>query len=185
LRGLLIIGSPRQGQNYGGFTTVYDVGGAYASTVVSHGGIVTKIGLDGPPFALEPTRENLQAIWLLVRTLLRKGGRILEPREEENLRGHIRAVYSLPRDVRALRYLMLPPDQQQYLTKWVNDGVYAHVFDNVKDELHLARLQAFDFEGVGDHQDVTEPLLMWLTSRKEVQHSDPQYLHLPKTRFVR
>jgi hypothetical protein len=199
LRGLLIVGSPRQGKTmngnfiidhetkYGGFTTCYDVGGGYNSTVRSHGGLVTKIGLDGPrfaPFALEQTRENLQAIWLLIRTLLRKGGCTLEPREEEGLRDLIAAVYLLPRDSRLLRHVMLPPHQQQYLAKWITVGdrigTYAHVFDNAYDDLQLSRLQVFDFEGVANHPDLMEPMLMWLTSRKEVQRCDNRYLHLPK-----
>jgi type IV secretion system protein VirB4 len=195
LRGLLISGSPRQGKSfngnflidqevkYGGFITVYDIGGAYCYTVLSHGGIVTKIGLDGPrfaPFSLDPTRENIHAIWLLIKALLKQGGCILEPRDEDDLRERIKAVYLLPRDCRQLRYLFLRKEHQQYLAKWVTDRVYGHVFDNLHDELPLAKLQVFDFEGVGEHEDLMGPILTWLTGRKVTQRSDPRYLHLPK-----
>lgn len=195
LRGLLIIGPPRQGKTlvanmiadheakYSGFTSIYDIGGAYESTVRSHGGLTTRIGLEGPRFApwtLPRSKENVHAIWLLVRTLLRKSGRSLSVREEEELRQGIDAIYSLPKESRRLGSLILAPDQMHHLAKWIGGGVYANIFDNTQDDLDLSQMQSFDFQGIQKHPDVLEPVIAWIALRKALQVSDNSLLHLPK-----
>jgi type IV secretion system protein VirB4 len=195
LRGLLIIGPPRQGKTllanmiadheakYGGFTTIYDKGGAYEATVRSHAGLTTRIGLDGPrfaPWALPPSKESVHAIWLLVRTLLRKSGCQLSVTDEEELRKTIDALYSLPPESRRLSSLILPPNQMQYLVKWTGSGVYANMFDNTEDDLDLSNMQSFDFQGIEKHPDLLEPVIAWISLRKALQLSDSRLLHLPK-----
>lgn len=200
VRGLLVIGPTGSGKSMlgnlfvdhdsknGGFTTVYDIGGSYNSTILSHGGLVTRVGLDGPrfnPFSLEPTPKNVRAIYLLILLLLRKGGYAIAPTEERDVFERVKTHYWMEPAVRRLGCFILPDHMMPYLSKWTGEGVYGHIFDNAVDELDLAKFQAFDFEEIGgeqsdDHRDLIEPMLFWLTYLKECQRQKPEYLALPK-----
>lgn len=182
-RGVIVTGEPRRGKTffvnfqvdheakYGGYVFIYDVGGAYENVVLKHGGAVVKIGLRGPrfnPFALENTEENRNQTARLIMLLLQHGGAALKPHDEAGIRKSVDAIYRLddPK-LRRLQWLCLSPELQPYLGKWVEGGVYSRCFDNETDDLQLARIISFDFEGLSgpDRDALMEPLLFWIRLR--------------------
>lgn len=172
-------------QKYGGFSYIFDIGGSYESVVELYGGRVDRIGKDGPrvnPFALEPTESNLKFLYSFVRLLLANGGSELEPEDDDVIHKAVQDMYLLDRENRRLSNLYLPKKLDRYLSKWVRDGVYHAIFDNVEDSLSLSRLQCFDFQGVNNEQyaDLIEPLMIWLLRRINDVLYDPANLGLPK-----
>ncbi len=171
-------------QKYGGFTYIFDIGGSYESVVELYGGRVDRVGKDGPrlnPFALEPTEANLQFLSAFVKLLLTNGGAELSPEDEDAVFKSVRDLYHLPAELRRLGQLYLPPHLQRFLGKWIGDGLYSKVFDNVTDTLSLARVQCFDFQGVTKHYaDLVEPLMVWLLRRIDDVLYDPKNLGVPK-----
>ena len=172
-------------QKYGGFSYIFDIGGSYESVVELYGGRVDQIGKDGPrvnPFALEPTESNLKFLYSFVRLLLANGGAELEPEDDDVIHKAVQDMYLLDRENRRLSNLYLPKKLDRYLSKWVRDGVYHAIFDNVEDSLSLSRLQCFDFQGVNNEQyaDLIEPLMVWLLRRINDVLYDPANLGVPK-----
>jgi type IV secretion system protein VirB4 len=172
-------------QKYGGFSYIFDIGGSYESVVELYGGRVDRIGKDGPrvnPFALQPTESNLKFLYSFVRLLLANGGAELEPEDDDVIHKAVQDMYLLDRENRRLSNLYLPKKLDRYLSKWVRDGVYHAIFDNVEDSLSLSRLQCFDFQGVNNEQyaDLIEPLMVWLLRRINDVLCDRANLGVPK-----
>jgi type IV secretion system protein VirB4 len=172
-------------QKYGGFTYIFDIGGSYESVVELYGGRVDRIGKDGPrvnPFALEPTESNVTFLYSFVKLLLMNGGAELEPEDDDVIHKAVRDMYLLDQENRRLSNLFLPKKLDRYLSKWVGNGVYHAVFDNVEDSLSLSRLQCFDFQGVNNEQyaDLIEPVMVWLLRRINDVLYNPANLGVPK-----
>lgn len=172
-------------QKYGGFSYIFDIGGSYESAVELYGGRVDRIGKDGPhvnPFALEPTENNLKFLYSFVRLLLANGGAEPEPEDDDVIHKAVQDMYLLDRENRRLSNLYLPKKLDRYLSKWVRDGIYHAIFDNVEDSLSLSRLQCFDFQGINNEQyaDLIEPLMVWLLRRINDVLYDPANLGVPK-----
>ncbi|MGB6131916.1 MAG: type VI secretion protein [Acidobacteriaceae bacterium] len=172
-------------QKYGGFTYIFDIGGSYESVVELYGGRVDRIGRNGPrvnPFALEPTESNIRFLYSFVKLLLANGGAELEPEDDDVIHKAVQDMYLLDRENRRLSNLYLPRKLDRYLSKWVREGVYHAIFDNVEDSLSLSRVQCFDFAGVNNEQyaDLIEPLMVWLLRRINDVLYDPANLGVPK-----
>jgi type IV secretion system protein VirB4 len=172
-------------QKYGGFTYIFDIGGSYESVVELYGGKVDRVGKDGPhvnPFALEPTESNIKFLYSLMKLLLTNGGAELEPEDDDVIHKAVQDMYLLDPENRRLSNLFLPKKLDRYLSKWVGEGVYHAIFDNVDDNLALSRLQCFDFQGVNNEQyaDLIEPLMVWLLRRINDVLYDPANLGVPK-----
>jgi type IV secretion system protein VirB4 len=172
-------------QKYSGFTYIFDIGGSYESVVELYGGRVDRIGKDGPrvnPFALEPTESNITFLYSFVKLLLTNGGAELEPEDDDVIHKAVRDMYLLDWGNRKLSNLFLPKKLDRYLSKWVGNGVYHAVFDNVEDSLSLSRLQCFDFQGVNNEQyaDLIEPVMVWLLRRINDVLYNPANLGVPK-----
>ena len=172
-------------QKYGGFTYIFDIGGSYESVVELYGGKVDRVGKDGPrvnPFALEPTESNIKFLYSFVKLLLANGGAELEPEDDDVIHKAVQDMYLLDPENRRLSNLYLPKKLDRYLSKWVGNGVYHAIFDNVEDSLSLSRLQCFDFQGVNNQQyaDLIEPLMVWLLRRINDVLYDPANLGVPK-----
>ena len=172
-------------RKYNGFTYIFDIGGSYESQVELYGGRVDRVGKDGPrvnPFALEPTESNIKFLYSFVKLLLTNGGAELTPEDEDVVYKAVQGMYYLDPKTRRLAFLGLPRHLDRYMSKWVKDGVYANVFDNLEDELSLGRLQCFDFQGVNNAQyaDLIEPLMVWLLRRINDVLYNPANLGVPK-----
>ena len=157
-------------QKYGGFSYIFDIGGSYESVVELYGGKVDRVGKDGPrvnPFALEPTESNIKFLYSFIKLLLANGGAELEPEDGDVIHKAVQDMYLLDAENRRLSNLFLPKKLDRYLSKWVGNGVYHAIFDNVENNLSLSRLQCFDFQGVNNEQyaDLIEPLMVWLLRR--------------------
>jgi type IV secretion system protein VirB4 len=172
-------------QKYSGFSYIFDIGGSYESVVELYGGKVDRVGKDGPrvnPFALEPTESNIKFLYSFVKLLLANGGAELEPEDDDVIHKAVQDMYLLDRENRRLSNLFLPKKLDRYLSKWVGNGVYHAIFDNVDDSLSLSRLQCFDFQGVNNEQyaDLIEPLMVWLLRRINDVLYNPTNLGVPK-----
>jgi type IV secretion system protein VirB4 len=172
-------------QKYCGFTYIFDIGGSYESVVDLYGGKVDRIGKDGPRvalFSLEPTESNIQFLYSFIRLLLTNGGAELEPEDDDAIHKAVQDMYLLDPENRRLSNLFLPKKLDRYLSKWVGNGVYSAVFDNVEDSLSLSRVQCFDFQGVNNAQyaDLIEPLMVWLLHRINDVLYDHANLGVPK-----
>ena len=172
-------------RKYNGFTYIFDIGGSYESQVELYGGKVDRVGKDGPrvnPFSLEPTESNIKFLYSFMKLLLTNGGAELTPEDEDAVFKSVQGMYHLDRQNRRLSNLILPRHLDRYMSKWVGTGVYAAVFDNVADELSLARVQCFDFQGVNNKQyaDLIEPLMVWLLRRIDEVLYNPANLGVPK-----
>jgi type IV secretion system protein VirB4 len=172
-------------QKYGGFTYIFDIGASYESVVELYGGRIDRVGKDGPrinPFALEPTESNIKFLYSFVKLLLTNGGAELEPEDDDVIHKAVQDMYLLDPENRRLSNLFLPKKLDRYLSKWVGNGIYHAVFDNVEDSLSLSRLQCFDFQGVNNAQyaDLIEPLMVWLLRRINEVLYNPANLGVPK-----
>jgi type IV secretion system protein VirB4 len=172
-------------QKYGGFTYIFDIGGSYESVVELYGGKVDRVGKDGPrinPFGLEPTESNIKFLYSFMKLLLTNGGAGLEPEDDDVIHKAVQDMYLLDPENRRLSNLFLPKKLDRYLSKWVGNGIYHAVFDNVEDSLSLSRLQCFDFQGVNNAQyaDLIEPLMVWLLRRINEVLYNPANLGVPK-----
>jgi type IV secretion system protein VirB4 len=172
-------------QKYGGFSYIFDIGASYESVVELYGGRIDRVGKDGPrinPFALEPTESNIKFLYSFVKLLLMNGGAELEPEDDDVVHKAVQDMYLLDSPNRRLSNLFLPKKLDRYLSKWVGNGVYNAVFDNVEDSLSLSRLQCFDFQGVNNAQyaDLIEPLMVWLLRRINEVLYNPANLGVPK-----
>ena len=171
-------------RKYNGFTYIFDIGNSYESMVELYGGKVDRIGLDGPrvnPFALEPTEKNIKFLYNFVKLLLTNGGAELSPEDEDAVFKEVQGMYLIDRKIRRLRNLLLPKHLSRYLAKWIDNGVYNALFDNVEDSLSLSRIQCWEFAGVSkDYPDLIEPLMIWLLRRIDDVVYDPKNLGVPK-----
>ena len=171
-------------RKYHGFTFIFDIGNSYESMVELYGGRVDRIGLDGPrvnPFALEPTEKNIKFLYNFVKMLLTNGGAVLSPEDEDAVFKEVQGMYLIDRKIRRLSNLLLPLHLKRYLAKWVDNGAYNAIFDNVEDSLSLSRIQCWDFAGVSkDYPDLIEPLMIWLLRRIDDVVYDPRNLGVPK-----
>lgn len=202
----LVIAASRRGKTYdtncfldqiasiGGYALIFDIGGAYENTVLAHDGIVAKFGLDGPrmnPFAECESDEDKQAICELVEVLITSGGAQMDAKS----RGEIReAVFSTAKmdskELRRLSNVFLPLDLQPYLQPWIHahnqnerNGAYAELFDNVDDELALARVMSLDFARLEGTSKVVDPVVYWVNHKNNRRLRDPKLLHVPKCNF--
>src|SRR5205085_1152950 len=87
--------------------------------------------------------------------------------DDRELYDAIDSLYTLDPPQRRLFTLanMLPRSLSNALTRWVQGGPYADVFDNEEDTLTFQRLQSFDFSGLDGFPLILEPLLFYVLHR--------------------
>ena len=168
-------------QKYAPQTVVLDVGHSYRKLATLLGGSYLEVGLRQHgvtinPFALEPTPEHLHFLHAFVRVLLEgdDGYRVSEL-EDREIYESVENLYVLDRSQRRLFTLanLLPRALAGRLHKWIGDGRYASLFDNVEDTLTVERLQVFDFEAMRAYPVLLEPLLFYVLHRVVARIQDP------------
>jgi len=84
-------------------------------------------------------------------------------------------LYVLDRSQRRLFTLanLLPRALAGRMHKWIGDGRYASLFDNIEDTLTVERLQVFDFEAMRAYPVLLEPLLFYVLHRVVARIQDP------------
>jgi type IV secretion system protein VirB4 len=162
-----------QAEQYAPRTVIFDLGHSYRKLATLFRGSYVEVGLRQRdvtinPFALEPTAENLHFLHAFVRVLVEGTDAYrLSDAEDRELYDAIENLYVLDRVQRRLFTLanLVPRALSGRLSKWVEGGRYADVFDHVDDTLTLQRFQVFDFEDARAYPSVLEPLLFYVLHR--------------------
>jgi type IV secretion/conjugal transfer VirB4 family ATPase len=159
-------------QKYRPHTVIFDLGGGYENLTRLFDGSYLKVGVESRsftinPFSLGPTKENLHFLYSFVRVLVESSGFELTSSDERDLYAQIENLYQVEPSMRRLFTLrnILNRRLSEHLDKWVGDGQYSSLFDNVEDNLTLAEFQCFDFEGMDKYPQVLEPLLFYILHR--------------------
>jgi type IV secretion system protein TrbE len=160
-------------QKYDPITLIFDLGGGYQKLTTLLGGSTWRMGLSNTafrinPFCLPSTPEHRHFLGAFTRVLIQSGGQYrLTLQDDRELDEAIEGLYTLDPPQRRLFTLanMLPRTLANALTRWVQGGPYAGVFDNEDDTLTLQRLQSFDFSGLDAFPLVLEPLLFYVLHR--------------------
>jgi type IV secretion system protein VirB4 len=160
-------------QKYDPFTVVFDLGHSYRKLASLLDGAYLELGLEQRgirvnPFSLEPTQENLHFLHAFTRVLLEGGdGYRLSDVEDRELYEAVENVYVLDPAQRRLFTLasLLPRALSGRLSKWIEGGRYADLFDHVEDTLNLQRFQVFDFDAMRAYPALLEPLLFYVLHR--------------------
>lgn len=168
-------------QKYAPQTVVLDVGHSYRKLATLLGGRYLEVGLRQPdvtinPFALDPTPEHLHFLHAFVRVLLEgDDGYRVSDLEDREIYESVENLYVLDRSQRRLFTLanLLPRALAARLHKWIGEGRYASLFDNVEDTLTVERLQVFDFEAMRAYPMLLEPLLFYVLHRVVARIQDP------------
>ena len=168
-------------QKYNPLTFVFDLGASYQMLTRAFGGTYLNVGLKDPgfsinPFALEPTHENLNFLYLFMRVLIEAGGRYeLLPEDEKALFAGIERAYKLPREIRTLtNFASILGPLGERLHRWTRAGQFGYIFDNVEDTLTFSRFQTFNFDGWDEYPDVLEPMLFYLLQRAASEIKRPE-----------
>ena len=95
--------------------------------------------------------------------------------EDREIYEAVENLYVLDRSQRRLFTLanLLPRALAGRLHKWIGDGRYASLFDNLEDTLTVERLQVFDFEAMRAYPVLLEPLLFYVLHRVVARIQDP------------
>jgi type IV secretion/conjugal transfer VirB4 family ATPase len=185
-------------QKYGGHTFMLEIGGSFKGLCNLFGGRYLKIGdREGSdvrinPFALPADESNFQFLNSFVRVLLE--GRAVEGRtqynltiaDERNVRAAIDDLFQLEPRIRTLSTLatLLPRELAELLHLWIHGGPHAWLFDNPQDNLQVARIQAWDLEGLDRYPELLQPLLFYLLHRTNAVIYDPAIASVPKFFFL-
>src|SRR5204862_8267726 len=116
------------------------------------------------PFALGPTPEHLHFLHTFVLVLVEgTDGYRLSDAEDRELYEAIENVYVLDTSQRRLFTLanLLPRALAARLSRWVEGGRYADLFDHLEDTLSVQTFQVFDFETMRAYPAVLEALLFY------------------------
>ena len=160
-------------QKYDPLTVVFDLGHSYRKLASLLQGSYVELGLRQGgvtinPFTLESTAENLHFLHAFVRVLAEgSDGYRLSEAEDRELYESIENLYVLDASQRRLFTLanLLPRALGARLSKWVEGGRYADLFDHVEDTLNVQRFQVFEFEAMRAYPALLEALLFYVLHR--------------------
>ena len=168
-------------QKYDPLTVVFDLGHSYRKLATMLQGSYLELGLrqDGVtinPFALEPTPENLHFLHAFVRVLLEGSDAYqLSDLEDREVYEAVENLYVLDRSQRRLFTLanLLPRALSNRMSKWIEGGRYADLFDHLEDTLSVQQFQVFDFDAMRAYPALIEPLLFYVLHRVRARVDDP------------
>jgi type IV secretion/conjugal transfer VirB4 family ATPase len=168
-------------QKYQPLTIIFDLGASYEMLTRTFGGTYLNVGLKTPgfsinPFALQPTDENLNFLYLFLRVLLESGGRYeLTIADEKSLYTALERVYKLPSEIRTLtNFASILGPLGERLHRWTQAGQFGYLFDNVEDTLTFSRFQTFNFDGWDKYPDILEPMLFYVLQRASTEIEKPE-----------
>jgi type IV secretion system protein VirB4 len=168
-------------QKYAPLTVVLDIGHSYRKLATLLGGRYLELGLRHHgitinPFALEPTPEHLHFLHAFVRVLLEgDDGYRISDLEDREIYEAVENLYVLDPSQRRLFTFanLLPRALAARLHKWVGEGRYASLFDNIEDTLTVERFQVFDLEAMRAFPALLEPLLFYVLHRVVARIQEP------------
>src|SRR5437870_5115420 len=122
------------------------------------------------------TPEHLHFLHAFVRVLLEGDDSYrVSDLEDREIYEAVENLYVLDQSQRRLFTLanLLPRALSGRLHKWIGEGRYATLFDNLDDTLTVERLQVFDFEEMRAYPALLEPLLFYVLHRVTNRIRDP------------
>jgi type IV secretion/conjugal transfer VirB4 family ATPase len=169
-------------QKYSPHTFIFDFGGSFESLTHLFRGSYVRMGLDSEnfkinPFALSPTKENLDFLALFLKVLIQGQRPVeLDPATERDLYYQIENLYSVGPELRTLTVLAntLGHDLASRLAKWTRGGQFGFLFDNSEDTIAFSRFQCFDFGRMSQYPELLEPLLFYILHRANAVIADRQ-----------
>jgi type IV secretion system protein VirB4 len=175
-------------QKYDPMTVIFDLGHSYRKLTTLLDGSYLTLGLHHQdvhinPFALDPTPENLHFLHAFSRVLLEGADSYrLSDAEDRELYEAVENLYVLDGPQRRLFTLanLLPRALAVRLSKWVEGGRYAGLFDHADDTFDIHAFQVFDFEAMRAYPALLEPLLFYVLHRvgQRIADSAPDTLKL-------
>ncbi len=176
-------------QKYRPQTYIFDIGGSFQSLTEIFRGTYLNVGQESRdftinPFALEPTKENLQFLASFFRVLIEGDDERyrLDYKETRRLWEAVERMYTVPAGQRTVSTLAdIIGELKDRLHRWTRDGQYGFLFDNAEDTLTFSNFQTFNFAGWGDAPDALQPLLFYVLHRAVVRIADPEALGTFKT----
>lgn len=179
-------------QKYGPHTFIFDLGGSFESLTRLFRGSFLRMGLESRdftinPFALPPTKENLDFLALFLKVLLLgPGGGELDPRTDRELYHQIENLYAVDPELRTLGVLgnTLGQDLAGRLAKWTRGGQFGFLFDNAQDTVSFSPFQCFEFQRMSQYPELLEPLLFYLLHRASAVIADPGMASAFKAFFI-
>jgi type IV secretion system protein TrbE len=160
-------------QKYDPLTVIFDLGHSYRKLATLLDGSYLALGLRHQdmrinPFALDPSPENLHFLHAFVRVLLEGSDSYhLSDAEDREVYEAVENLYVLDPAQRRLFTLanLLPRALAGRLSKWVDGGRYAELFDHTDDTFQVQPFQVFDFEAMRAYPALLEPLLFYVLHR--------------------
>ena len=134
-------------------TFIFDLGGSFESLTQLFGGSYVRVGLESRdfkinPFALPPTKENLDFLAVFVKVLI-QGQRApeLDPATERDLYHQIENLYAVEPPLRTLGVLAntLRHELSGRLAPWTRGGQFGFLFDNSEDTVSFRASSASTF----------------------------------------
>ncbi len=179
-------------QKYRPYTFIFDLGGSFESLTQLFGGAYVRIGINSPdfkinPFALPPTKQNLDFLALFVKVLAESNDvERLTASEDQDLYQQIENLYEIEPELRTLTVLAntLSRSLASRLQKWTAGGQFGFLFDNAEDTITFSRFQCFDFQGMDRYPQVLEPLLFYILHRANEVICDRAITHIFKAFFI-
>ena len=179
-------------QKYQPHTFIFELGGSFESLTQLFGGSYLRVGLESQdfkinPFALPPTKENLDFLALFLKVLMQsQRAADLDPATERDLYHQIENLYSVDPALRTLSVLAntLDHDLAGRLAKWTRGGQFGFLFDNAEDSISFSRFQSFDFQRMSGYPELLEPLLFYILHRANGLISDRETSSVFKAFFM-
>jgi type IV secretion/conjugal transfer VirB4 family ATPase len=176
-------------QKYAPHTFIFDLGGSFESlTKLFHGSYVS-VGVESQdfsinPFALAPTKENLDFLALFLKALA--GDAKFDPATEREIYQQIENLYTVDAELRTLGVLAntLPHALSERLRKWTRGGQFGFLFDNPEDTISFSTFQCFDFQKMSLYPEILEPLLFYILHRANEVIRDKQISSVFKAFFI-
>jgi len=176
-------------QKYAPRTFIFDLGGSFESlTKLFHGSYVS-VGVESRgfsinPFALAPTKENLDFLTMFLKVLT--GDAKFDPATEREIYQQIENLYTVDAELRTLGVLAntLPHALSAHLAKWTRGGQFGFLFDNPEDTISFSTFQCFDFQKMSQYPEILEPLLFYILHRANEVIRDTQISSVFKAFFI-
>src|SRR5713101_636224 len=157
-------------QKYAPHTFIFDLGGSFESLSKLFHGSYVSVGVESRgfsinPFALPPTKENVDFLTLFVKVLA--GNAKFDPATEREIYQQIENLYTVDAELRTLGVLAntLPHTLSEHLAKWTRAGQFGCLFDNPVDTISFSTFQCFDFQKMSQYPEILEPLLFYILHR--------------------
>ena len=157
-------------QKYAPHTFIFDLGGSFESLSKLFHGSYVSVGVESRgfsinPFALPPSKENLDFLTLFLKVLAGNGK--FDPATDREIYQQIENLYSVDAELRTLGVLAntLPHTLSERLAKWTRGGQFGCLFDNPVDTISFSTFQCFDFQKMSQYPEILEPLLFYILHR--------------------